>query len=82
MIRGTFFFAGALRTSSILLQLSKVKVPTAPPRQTKMPTILSSVITDARGEFKISDIDYGSYDLRIELSGGRITIPRLPVTQD
>jgi len=41
-----------------------------------------TAVTDDRGEFKISDIDYGSYDLRIELADGRITIPRLPVTQD
>jgi hypothetical protein len=43
---------------------------------------LYSTVTDARGEFKISNIDYGSYDLRIELADGRITIPELPVTRN
>jgi hypothetical protein len=41
-----------------------------------------ATVTDERGEFKFSDVDYGSYDLRIELADGQITIPRLPVTRD
>jgi anti-sigma factor RsiW len=43
---------------------------------------LYSTVTDEMGEFKISDIDYGIYDLRIEMADGRITIPELPVAQD
>lgn len=40
-----------------------------------------SARTDEMGEFKISGIDYGTYDLRIELSEGSITVPQMPVTQ-
>jgi hypothetical protein len=42
---------------------------------------LFSTVTDEMGEFKIGDVDYGTYDLRIELADGRITIAELPVTQ-
>ena len=38
-------------------------------------------VTDAMGEFKISGMDCGTYDLRVELSEGSITVPQLPVTQ-
>ena len=44
--------------------------------------LLHATITDEMGEFKISDVDYGTYDLRIELADGQITIPELPVTQN
>ncbi|HST23625.1 MAG TPA: zf-HC2 domain-containing protein [Blastocatellia bacterium] len=40
-----------------------------------------STVTDAMGEFKISAMDCGMYDLRVELSEGSITVPQLPVTQ-
>ncbi|MGA9771336.1 MAG: hypothetical protein WBV94_20040 [Blastocatellia bacterium] len=40
-----------------------------------------SAVTDAMGEFKISAVDYGTYDLRVELAEGSITVPQLPVTQ-
>ena len=40
-----------------------------------------STLTDAMGEFKISAMDCGVYDLRVELSEGSITVPQLPVTQ-
>ena len=40
-----------------------------------------SAVTDAMGEFKISGMDCGTYDLRVELSEGSITVPQLPVTQ-
>ena len=40
-----------------------------------------SVVTDAMGEFKISGMDCGTYDLRVELSEGSITVQQLPVTQ-
>jgi putative zinc finger protein len=40
-----------------------------------------STLTDAMGEFKISGMDCGTYDLRVELSEGSITVPQLPVIQ-
>jgi hypothetical protein len=40
-----------------------------------------STVTDAMGEFKISAVDCGAYDLRVELAEGSITVPQLPVTQ-
>ena len=40
-----------------------------------------SAVTDDMGEFKISGIDYGVYDLRIELGNGSITVPGLPLAQ-
>jgi hypothetical protein len=40
-----------------------------------------STVTDDMGEFKISGIDYGVYDLRIELEDGSITVPGLPLAQ-
>ena len=40
-----------------------------------------STVTDDMGEFKVSGIDYGVYDLRIELGNGSITIPGLPLAQ-
>ena len=40
-----------------------------------------ATVTDEMGEFKISDVDYGTYDLRINLAEGQITIPELPITQ-
>lgn len=41
-----------------------------------------STVTDERGEFKINGMTYGTYDLRIELANGRITIPEVPVTRN
>jgi hypothetical protein len=40
-----------------------------------------SAVTDAMGEFKIGGMDCGTYDLRVELPEGSITVPQLPVTQ-
>lgn len=40
-----------------------------------------SAVTDAMGEFKINGMDCGTYDLRVELPEGSITVPQLPVTQ-
>ncbi|MEN3333467.1 MAG: hypothetical protein V7641_2832 [Blastocatellia bacterium] len=40
-----------------------------------------ATVTDEMGEFKISDVDYGTYDLRIDLADGQITLPELPITQ-
>lgn len=41
-----------------------------------------SAVTDERGEFRISNVDYGTYDLHINVADGRIMISELPVTQD
>jgi hypothetical protein len=41
-------------------------------------TILSTV-TNRRGEFTISAIDFGSYDLRVDLNEASITIVGLPI---
>jgi hypothetical protein len=38
-----------------------------------------SAVTDEMGEFKVSGMEHGLYDLRVELSEGSITIPDLPV---
>jgi hypothetical protein len=43
---------------------------------------IHATVTDARGEFRVSNVDYGTYDLRIEVADGRIMISELPVTQD
>ncbi len=40
-----------------------------------------STVTDAMGEFKVSGMDCDTYDLRVELPEGSITVPQLPVTQ-
>ncbi|HKP85126.1 MAG TPA: hypothetical protein VJZ26_03455 [Blastocatellia bacterium] len=40
-----------------------------------------STVTDEMGEFKISGVDYGTYDLLIELPEGSITVQQMPVTQ-
>jgi hypothetical protein len=41
---------------------------------------LYATVTDERGEFRIKDVEYGIYDLRIELASDQITITELPVT--
>ena len=38
-------------------------------------------VTDPMGEFKISNVVYGVYDLRVELADGQITVPEVPITQ-
>lgn len=40
-----------------------------------------SAMTDEMGEFKVSGVEHGVYDLRIELSEGNITIPDLPISE-
>ena len=40
-----------------------------------------STVTGDLGEFKISGVDYGVYDLRIDLGNGSITVPGLPLVQ-
>ena len=42
--------------------------------------VLFSVFTDEMGEFRVSGIDQGTYDLRVELPEGSITVSDLPVT--
>lgn len=39
-----------------------------------------SAVTDEMGEFKVSGIEHGSYEMRVELSEGSITIPDLQVS--
>lgn len=43
--------------------------------------IVFSAVTDETGEFKISGMEQGVYDLRVELSEGSITVPDLPVSE-
>lgn len=43
--------------------------------------VVLSAVTNEIGEFKISGIELGVYDLRIELSEGNITVPDLPVSE-
>lgn len=40
-----------------------------------------STVTDQMGEFAISSIECGVYDLRIEMPEGSVTIPGLPIDQ-
>jgi hypothetical protein len=40
-----------------------------------------ATVTDDMGEFKISGVDYGVYDLRIDVGNESITIPGLPLVQ-
>jgi hypothetical protein len=42
--------------------------------------VLFSAVTDEMGEFQVSGIEQGKYDLRVELPKGSITVPDLPVT--
>lgn len=43
--------------------------------------LVSSAVTDEMGEFKISGVEHGVYDLRVELSEGNITVPDLPISE-
>lgn len=40
-----------------------------------------SAVTDEMGEFKVSGIEQGVYDLRFELSEGSITVPDMPISE-
>jgi hypothetical protein len=42
---------------------------------------VSSAVTDQMGEFRVSGIEHGVYDLRVELSEGNITVPDLPIIE-
>jgi len=41
--------------------------------------VIASAVTNDIGEFKVSGIEHGVYDLQVELSEGKITVPRIPV---
>ena len=43
--------------------------------------IVCSTVTGAMGEFKVSGMEHGVYDLRVELPEGTITLPDLPVSE-
>jgi hypothetical protein len=43
--------------------------------------IVFSAVTGEMGEFKVSGMEQGVYDLRVELSEGSITVPDLPVSE-
>jgi hypothetical protein len=42
---------------------------------------VSSGVTDEMGEFRVSGVEHGVYDLRVELSEGNITVPDLPIIE-
>lgn len=42
---------------------------------------VSSVMTDEMGEFRVSGVKHGVYDLRVQLSEGNITVPDLPIIE-
>ena len=48
---------------------------------TRADKMFLNAITDEKGEFKVSGIEPGMYDLRVELSEGTITVPGLPVSE-
>jgi hypothetical protein len=43
--------------------------------------LVFSTVTDEMGEFKVSGIEPGVYDLRVQLSEGSITLPDLPMNE-
>ena len=43
--------------------------------------VVCSVKTGEMGAFKFAGLEYGVYDLTVELSEGNITIPDLPVSE-
>jgi len=43
--------------------------------------VIFSAVTDDMGEFKVSGIEHGVYELRIELDEGTITVPDLVVSE-
>lgn len=42
--------------------------------------VVFSAITDEMGEFKVSEIEPGVYDLRVQLPEGSITLPDIPMS--
>lgn len=44
-------------------------------------SVVFSTVTDEMGEFKVSGLEQGIYDLRVELSDGSITVPNLPLIE-
>lgn len=43
--------------------------------------VVVSAVTGEMGEFKISGMKHGLYDLRVELPEGNITVPNVPITE-
>lgn len=43
--------------------------------------VFFSAVTDEMGEFQVSGIEQGMYDLRVELLEGSITVPDLPLSE-
>lgn len=43
--------------------------------------VVESTVTDEMGEFRISGMKQGVYDLRVELPEGSITVPDVPITE-
>lgn len=43
--------------------------------------IVFSAVTDEMGEFKVSGMEQGVYELRVELSEGSITVPDMPISE-
>ena len=43
--------------------------------------IVFSAVTDETGEFKVSGIEQGVYDLRVQLPEGSITVPDMPISE-
>ena len=48
---------------------------------TRSGKIFFSAVTDEMGEFKVSGMEQGVYDLRVELSEGTITVPEMPISE-
>lgn len=48
---------------------------------TRGDSIVCSAVTGAMGEFKVSGVEQGVYNLRVELPEGSITVPDLPVSE-
>jgi hypothetical protein len=43
--------------------------------------VVASAVTDDMGEFRVSGMKQGVYDLRVELPEGNITVPAVPITE-
>jgi hypothetical protein len=43
--------------------------------------VVFSAVTDEMGEFKVSGIEPGVYDLRVQLPEGSITLPDMPISE-
>ncbi|HSE37040.1 MAG TPA: hypothetical protein VLG74_07040, partial [Blastocatellia bacterium] len=43
--------------------------------------VVFSAVTDEMGEFNVSGIEPGVYDLRVQLPEGSITLPDVPISE-